>query len=92
MRIGPKASERSQKTKRWATNTRIEPRAQSNKGKLEIPSYFIERFSPEIVLPQHYGGREELMAELVDRTKEDFPLTRFESPKARGERWHFKVK
>ncbi len=45
----------------------------SNFIKLEIPSYFIQKFSPEIVFPQHYGGREDLMAKLAARTREDFP-------------------
>ena len=56
--------------------------------KLEIPSYFIQKFSPKFVFPQHYGGREELMAKLADRTREDFPIVKFESPRARGQRWH----
>ncbi len=60
--------------------------------KLEIPSYFIQRFSPKIVFPQHYGGREELMAKCVDRTREDFPLVKFASPMQRGQRWRFKIK
>jgi hypothetical protein len=59
--------------------------------KLEIPSYFIQRFSPEIVFPQHYGGKEDSMAKLVGRTREDFPLVKFESPEARGERWHLNM-
>jgi L-ascorbate metabolism protein UlaG (beta-lactamase superfamily) len=56
--------------------------------KLEIPTYFIQKFSPKIVFPQHYGGREELMAKFVNKTRDDFPLIMFESPEVRGERWH----
>ncbi len=62
----------------------------SNLVKLKIPSYFIQKFSPKFVFPQHYGGREELMARLVDRMREDFPLVKFESPRTRGERWLLK--
>jgi len=58
--------------------------------KLKIPSYFIEKFSPEIVFPQHYGGREILMSKFVNKTRDDFPLIELESPKVRGERWHIK--
>jgi L-ascorbate metabolism protein UlaG (beta-lactamase superfamily) len=58
--------------------------------KLEIPANFIQRFSPKIVFPQHYGGREDLMAKFVNKTRDDFPLIKFESPRVRGERWHVK--
>lgn len=60
--------------------------------KLEIPVHFIQKFSPKIVFPQHYGGREDLMAKFVDKTRADFPLIKFESPKARGERWFLDLK
>ncbi len=60
--------------------------------KLEIPSYFVQKFSPKIVFPQHYGGREDLMAKLVGRTREDFPQIKFESPRARGEMRNFNMK
>lgn len=56
--------------------------------KLKIPTYFIQNFSPKIVFPQHYGGREDLMAKFVNKTRDDFPLIKFESPKVRGKRWH----
>ncbi len=62
----------------------------SNLVKLELPASFIKKFSPKIVFPQHYGGREALMATLVDKTKDDFPLIKFESPRGRGEKWHVK--
>jgi len=56
--------------------------------KLEIPTYFIQKFSPNIIFPQHYGGREDFLAKLVNKTGDDFPAIKFESPKERGETWH----
>jgi L-ascorbate metabolism protein UlaG (beta-lactamase superfamily) len=55
---------------------------------LEIPAHFIQQFAPGILFPQHYGGREELLTELVEKTRDDFPDIPIRSPKERGERWY----
>ncbi len=54
---------------------------------LEIPAQFMKTFAPKHVFLRHYGGREELLAKLAERTRDDFPDISIGSPKERGERW-----